>query len=66
MHTVKGSIQYFIEDVICRGDQAGGDEREEGMGNEASIDRKGQEHNCHQVTEDNEDILQPVVRPQNS
>ncbi len=59
---VERGVEDLVEDVVGRGDEAGGDERQYGLEREAFGNLEVEiEYQGDGVAEDDEDVLEPVV-----
>ena len=63
MHGIEGRVEDLVEDVVGRGDEAGGDEREDGEASEVPVEFEVEDESpSDDVAEDDEDVFEPVIR----
>jgi len=63
MHGIKRRVEDFVEDVIGRGDEAGGDEGEDGEAGEVPVEFEVEDERPRDdMAEDDEDVFEPVIR----
>ena len=62
MHGIEGRVEDLVEDVVGRGDEAGGDEGEEGEAGEVPVEFEVEDQSPgDDVAEDDEDVFEPVI-----
>lgn len=66
MHSIEGRVEDLVEDVVGGGDEAGGDEGEEGEACEIPVESEVEDKSPgDDMAEDDEDVFEPVIRAAN-
>lgn len=66
MHGIEGRVEDLVEDVVGGGDEAGGDEGEEGEACEIPVEFEVEDKSPgDDMAEDDEDVFEPVIRAAN-